>query len=70
MDQFKFTYTGPASEDDAAELVLMVESRTHMQQTARADDGWGALTYDATVEMAQLMAPTPGIEGPNIGSGA
>lgn len=69
MDQFKFRNIAPASADDTAGLVELAETRAQLVDMSRSVDPLGPLSYDETFEIAQLLAPSCGIEGCDIGSG-
>ena len=82
MDRFEFK----TREDDAETTAVLDDSVHHtdlmwdlvydppeVDTTAEPDTATSAeadLTFDQMTEIARMMAPTPGIEGTDIGSGA
>ena len=82
MDRFEFK----TREDDAETTAVLDDSVHHtdlmwdlvydppeVDTTTEPDTATSAeadLTFDQMTEIARMMAPTPGIEGTDIGSGA
>lgn len=70
MDSFEFKRVLIEAEpDQTVELDLSSDQPDHPGD-ARPDDALASLSYDEVLELTRMLAPMPGVEGVDIGSGA